>query len=77
MTTNRTHTADETAILKVLENVCAAWDTYDADAFVADYTKDASVILPLAREMAARIPSESRRPLCGRYRRSASFARRP
>ncbi|MFE2822996.1 SgcJ/EcaC family oxidoreductase [Streptomyces sp. NPDC059271] len=46
MTTNRTHTADETAILKVLENVYAAWDTYDADAFVADYTKDASVILP-------------------------------
>ncbi|WP_327408711.1 SgcJ/EcaC family oxidoreductase [Streptomyces sp. NBC_01281] len=46
MTTNRTHTADETAILKVLENVYAAWDTYDADAFVADYTEDASVILP-------------------------------
>ncbi|MFG1810920.1 SgcJ/EcaC family oxidoreductase [Streptomyces sp. NPDC049040] len=46
MTANQTRTADETAILQVLGGVYAAWDAHDADAFVADYTEDASAILP-------------------------------
>jgi len=46
MTVNRTHTADETAILQVLQGVYDAWDAHDADAFVADYTEDASAVLP-------------------------------
>ncbi|CAG7646724.1 SgcJ/EcaC family oxidoreductase [Actinacidiphila bryophytorum] len=46
MTANQTHTADETAILRVLGGVYDAWDAHDADAFVADYTEDASAILP-------------------------------
>lgn len=46
MTANQTHTADETAILQVLKGVYNAWDAHDADAFVADYTEDASAILP-------------------------------
>lgn len=46
MTANQTHTADETAILNVLKGVYEAWDAHDADAFVAQYTEDASAILP-------------------------------
>ncbi|MFI1767244.1 SgcJ/EcaC family oxidoreductase [Streptomyces sp. NPDC020800] len=46
MTANQTHAADETAILTVLKGVYDAWDAHDADAFVADYTEDASAILP-------------------------------
>lgn len=46
MTASQTQTADETAILNVLKNVYDAWDAYDADAFVAEYTEDASAILP-------------------------------
>ncbi|MEU6554223.1 SgcJ/EcaC family oxidoreductase [Streptomyces sp. NPDC046915] len=46
MTANQTHAADESAILKVLKGVHDAWDAHDADAFVADYTEDASAILP-------------------------------
>lgn len=46
MTANQTRTADETAILQVLKGVYDAWDVHDADAFVADYTEDASAILP-------------------------------
>ncbi|MCZ4125477.1 SgcJ/EcaC family oxidoreductase [Streptomyces sp. H39-S7] len=45
-TANQTPTADKTAILQVLKGVYDAWDAHDADAFVADYTEDASVILP-------------------------------
>lgn len=46
MTANQTQTADETAILQVLKGVYDAWDAHDADAFVADYTEDASAVLP-------------------------------
>jgi uncharacterized protein (TIGR02246 family) len=46
MTASQTQTADETAILQVLTNVYDAWDAHDADAFVAEYTEDASAILP-------------------------------
>lgn len=44
MTANQTHTADETAILQVFKSLYEAWDAHDADAFVADYTEDASAI---------------------------------
>jgi uncharacterized protein (TIGR02246 family) len=46
MTASQTQTAAETAILQVLTNVYDAWDAHDADAFVAEYTEDASAILP-------------------------------
>ncbi|MFJ3308218.1 SgcJ/EcaC family oxidoreductase [Streptomyces sp. NPDC086549] len=46
MTAHQKHTADESAILKVLTGVYDAWDAHDADAFVANYTEDASAILP-------------------------------
>ncbi|WUH89409.1 SgcJ/EcaC family oxidoreductase [Streptomyces sp. NBC_00433] len=46
MSTNQRHAADETAILKVLKDLYEAWDDNDADTFVADYTEDASAILP-------------------------------
>ncbi|MGW9213224.1 SgcJ/EcaC family oxidoreductase [Embleya sp. NPDC055664] len=45
-TANHPQTADETAVLQVLEGVYDAWDAHDADAFVADYTEDACAILP-------------------------------
>jgi uncharacterized protein (TIGR02246 family) len=44
MSENRTQ--DETAIKAVLAGVYKAWDANDADAFVAEYTEDASAILP-------------------------------
>lgn len=44
MTETRTH--DVTAIKAVLENLYQAWDVGDADAFVADYTQDATAIMP-------------------------------
>lgn len=40
------HAAEEAAVLDVLKGVYEAWDTHDADAFVAKYTDDASAILP-------------------------------
>ncbi|MET7980326.1 SgcJ/EcaC family oxidoreductase [Streptomyces mirabilis] len=46
MTANQTRAADETAIRNVLKGVYEAWNASDADAFVADYTEDASAILP-------------------------------
>lgn len=44
MTETRPH--DVTAIKGVLENLYKAWDAGDADAFVTDYTEDATVIMP-------------------------------
>jgi uncharacterized protein (TIGR02246 family) len=44
MTETRTH--DEAAIKDVLGNLYKAWDAGDADAFVADYTPDATAIMP-------------------------------
>jgi uncharacterized protein (TIGR02246 family) len=44
MTETRTH--DVAAIEGVLESLYKAWDAGDADAFVADYTEDATVIMP-------------------------------
>jgi uncharacterized protein (TIGR02246 family) len=44
MTETRPH--DVAAIKGVLENHYKAWDAGDADAFVADYTADATVIMP-------------------------------
>ncbi|MEV6795275.1 SgcJ/EcaC family oxidoreductase [Streptomyces sp. NPDC051320] len=38
--------SDMAAITAVLEGVYKAWDAGDADAFVADYTQDATAILP-------------------------------
>ncbi|MER6123225.1 SgcJ/EcaC family oxidoreductase [Streptomyces sp. NPDC001795] len=46
MTANQTRAADETAIRNVLKGVYEAWNASDADAFVAEYTEDASAILP-------------------------------
>ncbi|MGA5895057.1 SgcJ/EcaC family oxidoreductase [Streptomyces venetus] len=46
MTANQTRAADETAIRNVLQGVYEAWNANDADAFVAEYTEDASAILP-------------------------------
>lgn len=37
---------DKTSILAVLAGVYDAWDNGDADSFVADYTEDASAVLP-------------------------------
>jgi uncharacterized protein (TIGR02246 family) len=37
---------DVAAIKAVLENHYKAWDAGDADAFVTDYTQDATVIMP-------------------------------
>jgi uncharacterized protein (TIGR02246 family) len=44
MTETRTH--DEAAIKDVLGSLYKAWDAGDADAFVADYTEDATAIMP-------------------------------
>jgi uncharacterized protein (TIGR02246 family) len=44
MTETRSH--DVAAIKGVLENHYKAWDAGDADAFVTDYTEDATVIMP-------------------------------
>jgi uncharacterized protein (TIGR02246 family) len=44
MTETRTH--DVAAIEGVLESLYKAWDAGDAGAFVADYTEDATVIMP-------------------------------
>jgi uncharacterized protein (TIGR02246 family) len=44
MSENRTN--DTAAITAVLEGVYKAWDANDADAFVAEYTDDATAILP-------------------------------
>jgi uncharacterized protein (TIGR02246 family) len=44
MTQTRPH--DEAAIKDVLESLYKAWDAGDADAFVADYTEDATAIMP-------------------------------
>jgi uncharacterized protein (TIGR02246 family) len=46
LTANQTRAADETAIRNVLKGVYEAWNASDADAFVAEYTEDASAILP-------------------------------
>jgi uncharacterized protein (TIGR02246 family) len=44
MSENRTD--DVAAITTVLEGVYQAWAAGDADAFVADYTEDATAVLP-------------------------------
>ena len=44
MTETRPH--DVAAIKGVLECLYKAWDAGDADAFVTDYTEDATVIMP-------------------------------
>jgi uncharacterized protein (TIGR02246 family) len=44
MTETRPH--DVAAIKDVLGNLYKAWDAGDADAFVADYTQDATAIMP-------------------------------
>ena len=46
MNVNESREADEAAIHAVLAGVYQAWDAGDADAFVAEYTEDASAILP-------------------------------
>ena len=38
--------ADQQAVLGVLKGVYEAWEANDAEAFVADYTDDASVVQP-------------------------------
>ena len=38
--------ADEQAVLRVLKGVYEAWEASDAEAFVADYLDDASVVQP-------------------------------
>ena len=38
--------ADQQAVLGVLKAVYEAWEANDAEAFVADYTDDASVVQP-------------------------------
>jgi uncharacterized protein (TIGR02246 family) len=43
---SNTHTADEAVIQAVLADSYKAWDAGDADAMVADYTEDATAILP-------------------------------
>ena len=43
---NVTHTDDSTAIKEVLADQYKAWAAGDADAFVADYTEEATVIMP-------------------------------
>jgi uncharacterized protein (TIGR02246 family) len=44
-----TRRRDVAAIKAVLENLYRAWDAGDADAFVADYTEDATAIMPGTR----------------------------
>jgi uncharacterized protein (TIGR02246 family) len=44
MTETRPH--DVAAIKDILGNLYKAWDAGDADAFVADYTQDATAIMP-------------------------------
>jgi uncharacterized protein (TIGR02246 family) len=46
--TNKTSAsdADRQAVLDVLEGVYEAWEANDAEAFVADYLDDASVVQP-------------------------------
>ncbi|MFI6600847.1 SgcJ/EcaC family oxidoreductase [Nonomuraea sp. NPDC050536] len=44
MTQTRSH--DVAAIKGVLENLYKAWGAGDADAFVTDYTEDATAIMP-------------------------------
>jgi uncharacterized protein (TIGR02246 family) len=39
-------TEDEAAIKAVLDNAYKAWEANDADAFVSDYTDDATAIMP-------------------------------
>jgi uncharacterized protein (TIGR02246 family) len=41
-----THVADEAAIQAVLADSYKAWDAGDADGMVADYTEDATAVLP-------------------------------
>jgi uncharacterized protein (TIGR02246 family) len=43
---SNTHTADEAAIQAVLADSYKAWEAGDADGMVADYTEDATAILP-------------------------------
>lgn len=43
---SNTHAADEAAINAVLADSYKAWDAGDADGMVADYTEDATAILP-------------------------------
>ena len=38
--------ADQQAVLGVLKGVYEAWEANDAEAFVADYLEDASVVQP-------------------------------
>ena len=45
-TTTAGSDADRQAVLDVLARVYQAWEAGDAEAFVADYTDDASVIQP-------------------------------
>jgi uncharacterized protein (TIGR02246 family) len=45
-TTTARSDADRKAVLDVLAGVYKAWEANDAEAFVADYTDDASVIQP-------------------------------
>ncbi len=45
-TTTAGSDADRQAILDVLASVYKAWEAGDADAFVADYTDDATVVQP-------------------------------
>jgi uncharacterized protein (TIGR02246 family) len=44
-------TQDEAEIKAVLARLYQAWDASDADAFVADYTEDATAILPGSARM--------------------------
>lgn len=39
-------TEDEAAIQAVLDNAYKAWEANDADAFVSDYTEDATAVMP-------------------------------
>lgn len=39
-------TEDEAAIKAVLDDAYKAWEANDADAFVSDYTEDATAIMP-------------------------------
>jgi len=45
-TTTAGSDADRQAVLDVLARLYRAWEAGDAEAFVADYTEDASVIQP-------------------------------
>ena len=49
-TTTAGSDADRQAVLDVLARVYQAWEAGDAEAFVADYTEDASVIQPGVHE---------------------------